>query len=236
MVLYIFLFFCRKDGATTAHLISPAVGANFAMFLAKMGPNSTALSPAPGIERLIFIMDGIVTATIPSAVVKKGSPKPPPSVTLHADQFAYFPPGQQHTLTSENGAGVLVYERRYAVPGGNPTFQYGSTNDQPVLPVPGEIFVLRKLLPQTVDFDFNIHIMDFLPGEALNVKEVHYNQHGLLLLAGKGIYRLGDEWFPITRGDAIWMAPYVPQWYAALGPEPSRYILYKDTTLDPLEG
>ena len=29
------------------------------------------------------------------------------------------------------------------------------------------------------------------------------------------------------------MAPYVVQWYAALGTQPSRYILYKDTTVDP---
>jgi (S)-ureidoglycine aminohydrolase len=36
--------------------------------------------------------------------------------------------------------------------------------------------------------------MDFQPGEFLNVKEVHYNQHGLLLLEGQGIYRLADEW------------------------------------------
>ncbi|GLU05505.1 hypothetical protein SLE2022_226030 [Rubroshorea leprosula] len=27
-------------------------------------------------------------------------------------------------------------------------------------------------------YDFNIHIMDFQPGEFHNVKEVHYNQHG----------------------------------------------------------
>lgn len=37
-------------------------------------------------------------------------------------------------------------------------------------------------------------VMDFLPGEHLNVKEVHYNQHGLLLLQGKGIYRCGEGW------------------------------------------
>ena len=59
------------------------------------------------------------------------------------------------------------------------------------------------------------------------MKEVHYNQHGLLLLAGKGIYRLGDVWFPVQAGDVIWMAPYVPQWYAALGTTESRYIIYK---------
>lgn len=29
------------------------------------------------------------------------------------------------------------------------------------------------------------------------------------------------------------MPPYVIQWYAALGSETSRYILYKDTSEDP---
>ncbi|URE06707.1 protein kinase G11A-like [Musa troglodytarum] len=77
-------------------------------------------------------------------------------------------------------------------------------------------------------------IMDFQPGEYLNVKEVHYNQHGLLLLEGQGIYRLGDSWYPVQAGDVIWMAPFVPQWYAALGKTPSRYLLYKDVNRNPL--
>ena len=199
------------------------------MYLANMKANSSALAPGSNIERFVFVLDGKISVS----VKKKGVP---PTLELHADQYAYFPPNCAFSMTSEAGAGLVVYERKYAVPRGAPVFQYGSVNDQPVLPVPGEVFVLRKLVPQTSDYDFNIHVMDFLPGEHLNVKEVHYNQHGLLLLAGKGIYRLGDAWFPITKGDAIWMAPYVPQWYAALGSEPSRYIIYKDTTVDPLEG
>lgn len=36
-----------------------------------------------------------------------------------------------------------------------------------MLPVDGEVFVLRKLLPQTPEMDFNIHIMDFKPGKLL---------------------------------------------------------------------
>jgi (S)-ureidoglycine aminohydrolase len=44
------------------------------------------------------------------------------------------------------------------------------------------------------------------------LQEIHYNQHGLVILQGKGIYRLGGSWFPVQAGDAIWMAPYVPQW------------------------
>ena len=117
--------------------------------------------------------------------------------------------------------------------GGMPRFQTGSVADKPILPVEGEVFLLRKLLPQTGDYDFNIHVMDFQPGQYLNVKEVHYNQHGLLLVQGQGIYRLADRWYPVQSGDAIWMAPYVLQWYGALGNTPSRYVLFKDTTLDP---
>ena len=66
------------------------------------------------------------------------------------------------------------------------------------------------------------------------LQEVHYNQHGLLMLQGQGIYRLGDKWYPVQAGDAIWMPPFVPQWYAALGPTPTRYLIYKDTNVDPL--
>jgi len=121
---------------------------------------------------------------------------------------------------------------------GRPAFQTGAADEQATLPVAGEVFLLRKMLPQTADYDFNVHVMDFLPGEFLNVKvryvhacldaaervatspsallgaclrslmlwyavaeepgscvqEVHYNQHGLLLLQGQGIYRLADKW------------------------------------------
>jgi (S)-ureidoglycine aminohydrolase len=54
------------------------------------------------------------------------------------------------------------------------------------------------------------------------------------MLEGQGIYRLANSWYPVQSGDAIWMAPFVPQWYAALGTKPTRYIIYKDTIVDPL--
>jgi (S)-ureidoglycine aminohydrolase len=127
-----------------------------------------------------------------------------------------------------------TWRTRMHVLQGKPVFQHGFTDDSPVLPVEPEVFVLRKLLPGTSDYDFNIHVMDFEPGQYLYVKEIHYNQHGLLLLQGQGIYRLGDKWYPVQAGDAIWMPPFVLQWYAALGKVNSRYLLYKDTNVDPL--
>lgn len=64
----------------------------------------------------------------------------------------------------------MVYERVYAL-SGKTQFLHGSVDEQPVLPSGGaEVFVLRKMLPQTEEYDFNIHVMDFKPGEHLVVK------------------------------------------------------------------
>ena len=99
-------------------------------------------------------------------------------------------------METDAAATLVVFERRYSRLENHVTEQIvGSTEKQPLLETPGEIFELRKLPPTSLAYDFNIHIMDFQPGEFLNVKEVHYNQHGLLLLEGQGIYRLGDSWY-----------------------------------------
>ena len=37
------------------------------------------------------------------------------------------------------------------------------------------------------------------------------------MLDGQGVYRLGDSWYPVQTGDAIWMALYCPQWFVAMG-------------------
>jgi (S)-ureidoglycine aminohydrolase len=70
--------------------------------------------------------------------------------------------------------------------------------------------------------------MTFQPGATLPMVEVHVMEHGLLMLAGAGIYRLGNNWYSVAEGDFIWMAPYLPQWYGALGKTPTKYLIYKD--------
>ena len=59
-------------------------------------------------------------------------------------------------------------------------------------------------------------------------------EHGLLMLEGGGIYRLSDRWYPVTAGDFIWMAPFCPQWFGALGTSPAKYLIYKDVNRHPL--
>ncbi|KAH7549691.1 hypothetical protein ACOSP7_025411 [Xanthoceras sorbifolium] len=208
-----------------AYLITPAMGSHFVMYLANMQEKSKSGLPPHDVERIIFVVEGTVTLTNASGFGSK----------LGVDSYAYLPPNYEHFLMSDGSATLVVFERRYAALENHITEHIvGSTDKQPLLETPGEVFQLRKLLPTSTPYDFNIHIMDFQPGEFLNVKEVHYNQHGLLLLEGQGIYRLGDSWYPVQAGDVIWMAPFVPQWYAALGKTRSRYLLYKDVNRNPL--
>lgn len=208
-----------------AYLITPAAGAHFVMYITKMQEISRSGLPSKDVERFIFVIEGAITMTTGSGISNK----------LMVDSYAYLPPNSEHSFFCDVSAALVIFERRYAyVENHVPEYIIGSTSEQSLLETPGEIFQLRKLLPTSEAYDFNIHIMDFQPGEFLNVKEVHYNQHGLLLLEGQGIYRLGESWYPVQAGDAIWMAPFVPQWYAALGKSKTRYLLYKDVNRSPL--
>jgi (S)-ureidoglycine aminohydrolase len=91
-----------------------------------------------------------------------------------------------------------------------------------------------QLMPDGESYDFAVNTMTYAPGAALSMVEIHVMEHGLLMLEGGGIYKLGDAWYPVEAGDFIWMAPYCPQWFGALGKQPAKYLIYKDWRRHPL--
>lgn len=155
--------------------------------------------------------NGEITITMPEGEnggdVEQGSAAAAPRVvTIGADGWAYFPPGFAGEVTSARGASLVAFERIFAKADANPVFLHGRTSDSPLLPTAPEVFRLRKLLPQTGDYDFNVHVMDFSPGEFLEVKEVHYNQHGMIILqARKAVFLLRS--FSFSAGAAL--SPFV---------------------------
>jgi (S)-ureidoglycine aminohydrolase len=98
-----------------------------------------------------------------------------------------------------------------------------------------EALQVRSLLPDHLSFDFAVNTMTYAPGASLSMVEIHVMEHGLLMLDGGGIYRLNERWYPVAKGDFIWMAPYCPQWFGALGKTAARYLIYKDWNRHPLE-
>ena len=229
-------------------------GAVFSMVLIKMQEGCESAPPLPGVERFIFLVEGEIEGDC-----KYGGNYKMFELTPGKDEYAFFPHSRinhddetvagdwgsrgYHNFRAKKDSVILMYEQVYRPPhpgldnvrSTEPVF--GNVDAAPMLdPGAPEVFGLRKLLPLSNEYDFNIHVMDFEPGQYLHCNEMHYNQHGMLMLEGQGVYRLRDDkWYHVRAGDAIYMAPFVPQWYAALEPGRTRYILYKDTYRDPLQ-
>jgi (S)-ureidoglycine aminohydrolase len=150
--------------------------------------------------------------------------------------YGYLPSGSEAIVSASGRARVAVIERPYqALPGRSQPAalicrEHGIA-PRPLLDDPS--IEVRSLLPDDFAFDFAVNTMTYLPGAALPMVEIHVMEHGLVMLSGGGIYRLGDQWYPVTEGDFIWMGPYCPQWFGALGKVPAKYLIYKDWNRHP---
>jgi (S)-ureidoglycine aminohydrolase len=132
-----------------AYLISPAIGAHFTMYLAKMHDGSKSALPPKGVERLIFVLQGSILLSEESGNTH----------TLLVDSYAYLPANMKHSVISDEVTTLVIFERRYTtIEGYHPDLIVGSTDKQPLLETPGEVFELRKLLPTSLPYDFNIHV------------------------------------------------------------------------------
>ncbi len=208
-------------------LISPAMGARFSQYLALMDVGGSSAPPLGGVERFLYVLEGELELKTDAGCE-----------TLAAGGYAFLPPGFPHLFTARLASRACVFERRYFpvahVP--VPRLVIGRQQD-----VPGEPFLgdpdarLQVLLPVERAFDLAVNLFTFQPGAALPFVETHVMEHGLLMVAGQGIYRLADRWYPVAAGDTIWMAPYCPQWFAAIGKGPAAYLYYKDVHRDPLQ-
>jgi (S)-ureidoglycine aminohydrolase len=156
---------------------------------------------------------------------------------LFAGHFVYIPVGKEyHFDGGEEGTQLLTIQKVYeplegaAVPG----TLFGNAGD-----IAGKEYLgdralrLQVLLPESLSFDMAVNIFTYDPGGHLPMVETHIMEHGLLYLQGQGIYRLDQEWYPVKKGDSIWMAPYCQQWFTAMGKEPAVYIYYKNVNRHP---
>ncbi len=208
-------------------LIAPPMGARFQQFLAIMEAGATADSPAPGIERVIYVLEGTVTVTVAGS----------PGKSLTSGGFAFLPAGVESQITATSAARLNVFEKRFTPRPGTPTPPpvIGAESDVPGIAFLGDPAAqLHVLLPDEPPYDLAVNVFRFQPGAALPLVEIHVMEHGLLMLEGEGVYRLGDSWYPVRAGDVIWMRSFCPQWFVAMGKTPAAYLYYKDVNRDPL--
>src|SRR5260221_613948 len=200
--------------ATAIVHVAAAAGAGFTQYTAGF-ESGGSVGPSE-MQRFVYVIEGELEAQ---------------GIVLAAGDYAYFPPGGGLALSASGAARAAVIEKPYIALEGaaNPKFFTGRESLVAGQPLMGdEALEVRTLVPADTAFDFAVNTMTFQPGAALSMVEIHVMEHGLLMLAGGGIYRLGDDWYPVAAGDFIWMAPYCPQWFGAIGKTPAKYLIYKD--------
>lgn len=205
-------------------LISPQMGARFTQYFTLMQEGGEGAPPLPGVERFIFVLEGSVHVQTEVDTLK-----------LEAKGFAFFPADEPHIITATSQTKLNVYERRFVPNESDEPLPIVAGNEQDIK---GEPFMgnpnllVKKFLPDDARFDMAVNTMNFQPGAVLPFAETHFMEHGMLMLSGGGIYRLDDDWYPIQKDDVLWMGPFCPQWFGALGNEPSSYLLYKECNRD----
>ena len=207
------------EKATAIVHAGPAIGANFTHYTAEMEEGGK-LGPTIG-ERFCYVLSG---------QVQIGPER------LNEGGYAFAPVGSEQEMKAVTKTRLLVIEKPYQQL--EDTFpiaftgNVGSVERRPLLGDEGVL--VQALVPDQFEFDFAVNLLTFVPGAALPLVEVHVMEHGLMMLEGGGIYRLGDYWYPVLAGDFIWMAPYCPQWFGAIGKTAASYLLYKDWNRHPL--
>ena len=200
--------------------VAPEAGAGFTQMTVELEAKGT-LREGPT-QRLVYVLEGELTLAEPSnARAHK----------LSAGSYAYLPTEHPHTLTAVKKSRLAVIEKPFLPLESEKNLGVivGREPDLKPIPLNGDPNLLvRALLPDGLAFDFACNTMTYAPGAALSQVEIHYMEHGLMMLEGGGTYRLGDQWYPTAAGDFIWMAPFCPQWFGALGARPAKYLIYKN--------
>lgn len=210
-------------GVEAVALISAELGASFAQYRVRCEPDAEIGPLAGDREYLVLVRAGdVVLDVVPDALAAGG--------------YAYLPPARSWCLQARAASELILFEKRYVPLAGTPAPEplAGDLGAVPAEPFLGdEAARLQTLLPATPAFDWAVNVFEFDPGATLPQVESHFMQHGLYMLAGQGVYRLGEHWYPVQAGDSIWMAPYLLQWFAATGKQPTRYVYYKEMNRAP---
>jgi (S)-ureidoglycine aminohydrolase len=212
-----------KGCAAIVHA-GPALGAGFTQYTAEFEPNGELGGTIA--QRFVFVVEGAVQLDVNNQQSQLGT-----------RGYGYVPAGLAHRITATQKSRVVVVEKAYeSLPTIRPPHLIVSHEDKveshPLADDPD--LQVKCLLPDEMSFDFAVNTMVFQPGAALSMVEIHVMEHGLVMLEGGGIYRLGDSWYPVTAGDFIWMAPWCPQWFGAIGKVPAKYLIYKNWNRHPL--
>ena len=207
-------------------MISKEMGAGLCQTLITAGKDCKLVGATNDSQLFFYVISGKLRAIV-SGKIK----------LITAGHFVYIPVGMAYRFEKiKEGTQLICFHKVYEKLEGYdvPDIIFGNAGDIPAPAYLGDKALrLQVLLPDTLAFDMAVNIFTYDPGGHLPFVETHIMEHGLLYLRGQGIYMLDQQWYPVKKGDAIWMAPYCQQWFTAMGKEPDVYIYYKNVNRFP---
>ena len=164
-----------------------------------------------------------------------GSDRPEPDPEAEGAIFAYLPPRSGWRVRNTSAAPATFHwiRKRFQAVEGLESPSAIIANEQDIAPAAmpdtdGGWATTRMIDPADIRYDMHVNIVTFAPGAVIPFAETHVMEHGLYVLQGKGVYRLNQDWVEVEAGDFMWLRAFCPQACYAGGPEPFRYLLYKD--------
>jgi (S)-ureidoglycine aminohydrolase len=207
-------------------IINEAMGARLCQTLITLNKNGKLLGETKTSQIFFYIIKGKAKATV------GGTKK-----ILTQGQFVYVPIKKGYKFENiEEGTQILTFHKVYEKLEGQsvPPVLFGDAAKVPGPEYMGDPALrLQVLLPVSLSWDMAVNIFTYDSGGHLPMVETHIMEHGLMYLQGQGVYMLDHQWYPIKKGDSIWMAPYCQQWFTAMGKEPAVYIYYKNVNRFP---
>ena len=198
----------------------------FSQYIAEVQPGGGSDQPEtePGVEAVLFVVQGAMTLTIDGAAHK-----------MEEGGYAFLPPQTEWSLRNHSDTPVRFHwiRKAYQAVAGLEAPEAFVTSDKHVDPTPmpeteGKWATTRFVDPADLRHDMHVTIVTFEPGAVIPFAETHVMEHGLYVLEGKAVYRLNQDWVEVEAGDYMWLRAFCPQACYAGGPGKFRYLLYKD--------
>jgi len=216
-----------RNAVVIIHIAPVMGGPRFTQLTIALDETSTGTGNTGVLEHFYYVQTGDCTAQVSGK-----------NHQLTAGSYLYLPPKAKFKFSGAGkGTKLIVFQKRFVPLAGEktPGVIIGHADAIAGKPFLGhEDARLQVLLPDHPSFDMAVNIFTYDSGATLPFVETHIMEHGLLMLSGQGIYRLGSDRHRVTGGDIIWMGSYCPQWFIAQGKTKSSYIYYKDVNRAPL--
>ena len=198
----------------------------FSHYIMEVGAGGGSNQPDtdPEAQSVLFVVSGQLQLTIDGQ-----------SHQLASGGYAYIPAGAnwQAQNTADQACTFHWIRKRYQQVETLDRPEAFVTSDQETTPIPmpdtdGVWATSRFVDPDDLRHDMHVNIVTFQPGGVIPFAETHVMEHGLYVLQGKAVYHLNQNWVEVEAGDYMWLRAFCPQACYAGGPEPFRYLLYKD--------